>query len=155
MPSELRSATATEFGPDATAYVVGAAKVPSPSPRSIATLATPEVAAAIAAVDTAPARFVGELLEFFGHTYKDEQGFDYPPVHDPCAVAFVIDPTVMQAVRVPLDVELTGTLTLGMTVADFRAPAPDDCTTQVARNLDHAKFWALVVDALERIGDPA
>ncbi len=118
-------------------------------------LATPEVAAAIAAVDTAPARFVGELLEFFGHTYKDQQGFDHPPVHDPCAVAFVIDPTVMETVRVPLDIELSGTLTLGMTVADFRAPAPDDCTTQVARNLDHSKFWALVVDALERIGDPA
>ena len=117
-------------------------------------LATPSVAAAIAAVGTGPARFVGELLEFFGHTYRDQQGFEHPPVHDPCAVAFVIDPTVMETVRVPLDVELTGTLTLGMTVADFRAPSPDDCTTQVARKLDHAKFWALVVDALERIGDP-
>ena len=117
-------------------------------------LATPSVAAAIAAVGTGPARFVGELLEFFGHTYRDQQGFEHPPVHDPCAVAFVIDPSVMETVRVPLDVELTGTLTLGMTVADFRAPAPDDCTTQVARNLDHPKFWALVVDALERIGDP-
>jgi len=117
-------------------------------------LATPEVAATIAAINTGPARFVGELLEFFGHTYKDQQGFDSPPVHDPCAVAFVIDPTVMEVVRVPLNVELTGTLTLGMTVTDFRAPAPADCTTQVARNLDHAKFWALVVDALERIGDP-
>jgi purine nucleosidase len=115
-------------------------------------LATPDVAAAIAAVDTAPARFVGELLEFFGETYRDQQGFDFPPVHDPCAVAFVIDPTVMQVTRVPLDIELTGSLTLGMTVADFRAPAPPDCTTQVARNLDHAKFWGLVVDALERIG---
>ena len=39
-----------------------------------------------------------------------------------------------------------------MTVADFRAPAPEDCTTQVAFDLDHARFWALVVDALERIG---
>jgi purine nucleosidase len=117
-------------------------------------LATPEVVASIAAVGTGPARFVGELLEFFGETYRDQQGFEYPPVHDPCAVAFVIDPTVMQTVRVPLDIELTGTLTLGMTVADFRAPAPDDCNTQVARNLDHPKFWALVVDALTRIGDP-
>ncbi len=117
-------------------------------------LATPEVAAAIAAVGTGPARFVGELLEFFGTTYLASQGFEHPPVHDPCAVAFVIDPTVMDVVRVPLDIELTGSLTLGMTVADFRAPAPPDCTTQVARNLDHAKFWGLVVDALERIGDP-
>ncbi|MDP3208887.1 MAG: nucleoside hydrolase, partial [Rhodoglobus sp.] len=117
-------------------------------------LATPDVAAAIAAVGTGPARFVGELLVFFAQSYKDEQGFDYPPVHDPCAVAYVIDRSVMQTVKVPLDVELAGTLTLGMTVADFRAPAPDDCTTQVARNLDAPKFWALVVDALERIGDP-
>ena len=117
-------------------------------------LATPEVAASIAAVGTGPARFVGELLEFFAHSYRDQQGFDYPPVHDPCAVAFVIDSTVMEVRKVPLDVELTGTLTLGMTVADFRSPAPDDCTTQVAMNLDHGKFWALVVDALERIGDP-
>ena len=65
----------------------------------------------------------------------------------------MIDPSVMTTRRVPLDVELTGTLTLGMTVADFRAPAPDDCTTSVAVDLDHQKFWDLVVDALERIGD--
>jgi purine nucleosidase len=117
-------------------------------------LATPEVAAAIAAVGTGPARFVGELLDFFGESYRDAQGFEHPPVHDPCAVAYVIDPTVMTTTRVPLDVELEGRLTLGMTVADFRAPAPADCTTQVATDLDHARFWALVVDALERIGDP-
>lgn len=118
-------------------------------------LATPDVVARIEAIGTAPARFVGELLAFFAHTYKDAQGFDYPPVHDPCAVAFVIDPTVISVRTAPLDVELAGTLTLGMTVADFRAPAPPGCTTQVAVDLDHEKFWALIVDALERIGDPA
>ncbi|MBF4994346.1 nucleoside hydrolase [Arthrobacter gandavensis] len=116
-------------------------------------LATDQVAERIAAVGTKPAKFVGELLEFFGHTYKDAQGFDFPPVHDPCAVAYVIDPSVMTTQRVPLDVELTGTLTLGMTVADFRAPAPADCNTSVAMELDQDKFWGLVVDALERIGE--
>ncbi|MBC4003958.1 nucleoside hydrolase [Morganella morganii] len=116
-------------------------------------LATPEVVSKIAAVGTAPAQFVLELLEFFGTMYKSAQGFDYPPVHDPCAVAYVIDPSVMTTRKVPLDVELTGTLTLGMTVADFRAPAPADCTTQVAVKLDHTRFWDLVTDALHRIGD--
>jgi purine nucleosidase len=117
-------------------------------------LATPQVAERIAAVGTGPARFVGELLEFFGHAYKDAQGFDFPPVHDPCAVAYVIDPTVLDVRKAPLSVELTGTLTLGMTVADLRAPAPEDCTTSVALGLDAPKFWNLIVDALERIGDP-
>ncbi|EKK5571472.1 nucleoside hydrolase [Morganella morganii] len=116
-------------------------------------LATPEVISKIAAVGTAPAQFVLELLEFFGTMYKSAQGFDYPPVHDPCAVAYVIDPSVMTTRKVPLDVELTGTLTLGMTVADFRSPAPADCLTQVAVKLDHTRFWELVTDALQRIGD--
>jgi len=118
-------------------------------------LATPDVVAAIAEIGTAPARFVGELMDFFAHTYKDAQGFDHPPVHDPCAVAYVIDPSVLTVRKAPLDVELTGTITLGMTVADFRSPAPDDCTTQVATGLDAGKFWALVTDAIRALGDPA
>jgi purine nucleosidase len=115
-------------------------------------LATPAVVDQIAAVGTKPAQFVLDLLEFFGTMYKKSQGFDSPPVHDPCAVAYVIDPTVMTTRRVPVDIELTGALTLGMTVADFRSPPPDDCTTSVAVELDHQKFWGLVVDALRRIG---
>lgn len=118
-------------------------------------LATPEVIAAIQAVGTAPAKFVDELMVFFGESYKDAQGFDHPPVHDPCAVAYVIDPTLMRTVRAPIDIELTGGLTLGMTVVDLREPAGPEVTTQVAFDLDHARFWALVVDALERIGEPA
>jgi len=117
-------------------------------------LATPEVVARIAAIGTAPARFVVEVLAFFAATYREVQGFDHPPVHDPCAVARVIDPAVMTTRRAPVTVELSGTHTRAMTVADLRAPAPPGCTTQVAVDLDHGRFWDLVVDALERIGEP-
>lgn len=117
-------------------------------------LATPDVVEKIAAIGTTPAKFVTELMDFFAHTYKDAQGFDYPPVHDPCAVAYVIDPSIVSTRKVPVNIELQGTLTLGMTVADFRAPAPADCHTSVAVDLDHARFWDLVTDALERIGEP-
>lgn len=116
-------------------------------------LATTEVVERITTIGTKPAQFVVELLEFFAGTYREAQGFEFPPVHDPCAVAYVIDQAVMTTQRVPLDVELRGALTVGMTVADFRAPAPADCTTSVATKLDHGRFWDLVVDALERIGE--
>jgi purine nucleosidase len=118
-------------------------------------IATPSVKAAIAAVGTKPAAFVGDLMEFFEKAYQDAQGFPHPPVHDPVAVAYVIDPTLVRTVRAPLFVETHGEHTLGMTVADLRSPAPDGCVTQVAFDLDAARFWSLVVDALERIGDPA
>lgn len=115
-------------------------------------LATDEVVAQIEAVGTGPAKFVRELMDFFRAAYKDAQGFDFPPVHDPCAVAYVIDPSIVSTRKVPVNIELTGTLALGMTVADFRAPAPADCHTAVAVDLDHQRFWDLVTDALERIG---
>jgi len=116
-------------------------------------LATDEVVARIESVGTGPAKFVRELMDFFRASYKDAQGFDFPPVHDPCAVAYVIDPSVVSTVKVPVDIELQGALTLGMTVADFRSPAPADCTTSVAVDLDRERFWDLVVDALENIGE--
>src|ERR1700754_309628 len=58
-------------------------------------LATPDVVDRIAAIGTRPAAFVVELLEFFRGPYRRDQGFEHPPVHDPCAVARVIDSTVL------------------------------------------------------------
>jgi purine nucleosidase len=116
-------------------------------------LATPAVFDAIAAIGTRPAQVVVDILEFFRTAYAQVQGFESPPVHDPCAVAYVIDPSVVAVRRAPVDIELHGTLTAGMTVTDLRGPAPADCTTSVAIELDHARFWDLVLDALTRIGD--
>lgn len=116
-------------------------------------LATPEVVARIAALPTAPARFVAALLDSFGAAYQRVRGFAAPPVHDVCAVAFVADPAVLTTRRAPLDVELHGTLTTGMIVADLRGPERADCRTRVAVTLDGPRFWDLVVDALGRLGD--
>jgi purine nucleosidase len=112
-------------------------------------LATTDVVHRIAALGTAPARFVLEVLDFYGGTDRAEPGAPHPPLHDLCAVARVIDPTVMTTRRAPITVELTGTHTRGMTIADLRASAPPDCHTQVAVDLDHGRFWDLIIDALD------
>ncbi|WDC92682.1 nucleoside hydrolase (plasmid) [Latilactobacillus curvatus] len=115
-------------------------------------LATPDIVEQIEGIHTETSQFVVDLLAFFRDMYKKGQNFDAPPVHDPCAVAYVIDPSVMTTKKVPVDIELNGTLTRGMTVADFRFPIPTDCHTSVAVKLDHQKFWGLVEDAIKTIG---
>ncbi len=119
--------------------------------------ATPDVLARIAAVGTAPARLAVELLEFFSSTYLAVEGMPAPPVHDPCAVARVIDPSVVAVRPAHVAVELAGTHTAGATVTDFRSPtrsgAPHNAA--VATELDRDRFWGLVVGALEAIGEPA
>ncbi|EPY28240.1 purine nucleosidase [Strigomonas culicis] len=115
--------------------------------------ATADVMQQIAAVGTKPSTFVIQMFEFYNDMYKQRNGADAAAVHDPCAVAYVIDPTLIETRKAPIDVELHGALTRGMTVADLRRPAPADCHTQVAVTLDVERFWKLVVDALRRIGD--
>ena len=105
----------------------------------------------IAAIDTEAARFLTQVLARFSETYKRSKGFDEPPVHDPCTVAYVIDPTVMQVRKAPVHVEYRGLYTNGMTVADLRKPAPQDCHTAVALKLDHKRFWDMIIAAVKNL----
>jgi purine nucleosidase len=116
-------------------------------------LATPGQLRRIAALDTPIARIAVELMEFFRESYRRNAGFDSPPVHDPCAVARVIDPQVMQCVDAFVAIETRGEFSSGMTVTDFsgRLGRPN---VQVATRLDVDRFWNLMVDAIERIGAP-
>lgn len=117
-------------------------------------LATTQVQQRIAAIGTPPARFVTELLENYGSNYRAAQGFGAPPVHDPCAVARVIDPSVMTVRPAHVEVELAGRHTTGMTVCDFLGRDGASLDTDVAITLDAPAFWDLVIDALTAIGSP-
>ncbi|RSH81146.1 Uridine nucleosidase 1 [Apiotrichum porosum] len=119
-------------------------------------LATAAVRERILSLGTKPAKFADELFEFFKEAYRISQGFDAPPVHDPCAVAYVIDPTVFTLLQAPITVETQGKHTVGMTVVDTRygKDGGADCKTFAATGINVEKFWDLVVDALQRIGDP-
>ncbi|WKR20514.1 uridine-preferring nucleoside hydrolase UriH [Actinomyces israelii] len=119
-------------------------------------LCTSEVQKTISSASPKLADAVNGLMDFFRSTYQDQEAFPDPPTHDPCAVAYVIDPALIPTRRCPIDVELRGELTYGMTVADMRALAesPDvggSCTSQVGVGLDVGRFWALVADALARL----
>ncbi len=117
-------------------------------------LCTPQVQSKIEAIDTPLAHFVSGLMDFFRLTYQQNQDFVDPPVHDPCPMAYLIDKSVVKTRRCPLTVEIHGTETLGMTVADLRGPEPsqEQCHTQVATELDFEKFWNLIIDAVKTIG---
>lgn len=115
-------------------------------------LATEDVLQEFKNINTVTSIKIYELLTFFQKMYKENQNFDFPPVHDPVTVAYLIDPSVMETVKVPVDIELNGKLTRGMTVADFSYPIPQDCKTEIGMELDKNKFWNLIYDALKTIG---
>jgi len=114
-------------------------------------LATSEVRQRFSALDSTAGQFVVDILDFFAGSYRADQGFDAPPVHDPCAVARVIDPSVMTVQPAHVQIELAGRLTTGMTVTDFRGRNGAALDTDVAVTLDVDRFWNLVVDAVSAI----
>lgn len=60
-------------------------------------LVTPSVLEAI--VTAEPSKFlllVKEILQFFSDTYRNVFSFKDPPLHDPCAIFYIIDPGAFQ-----------------------------------------------------------
>jgi len=115
-------------------------------------LATPEVIERIGALGTPLAAIAVELMHFFTSTYKVTSGFDSPPVHDPCAIARIIDPNLVECVATHVTVETHGTTTSGMTSVDFDNRFGRDPNALVATTLDFDGFWDLMLDAIHRIG---
>lgn len=110
--------------------------------------ATPEVRERIRALGTPVARLVDGLLEFFAETYRTVFNFPAPPVHDPCAVARVIDATLVRGQPMRVDVELRGEFTTGRTVCDVYGTSGKPPNAEVGRELDVARFWDLLIDTL-------
>lgn len=102
----------------------------------------------IAALDTPVARMSVALMRFFAETYERVFGFEAPALHDPCAVAAVIDPTVVHASPMNVAVELDSELSLGRTVCDVYGTTGRAPNADVATGLEVDRFWDLMLAAL-------
>jgi purine nucleosidase len=97
-------------------------------------------------------RYVEDALRFYMEFHSRYDGFYGAFIHDPLAVAAALDPSLVHAEEVAVDVELNGTLTTGETVADWRRAWGRPPTLAVAVEADVATFFARFV---ERVGSLA
>ena len=115
-------------------------------------LATPDVVERLLALDTELARVTAGWMTFFGSTYEDLWGLPGPPVHDACAVALTVDPTLMRSVDAFVAIETEGRWTRGATVVDLHGRLGHAPNARVAMELDAARFWDLVIGAVDALG---
>ena len=115
-------------------------------------LATEAVLGRLRELGTPLADTVVRLLGFFRDRYRDIWGLPAPPVHDPVAVARVIDPGLVRCEEAHVAVELHGTHTRGATVCDRFGVRGRPPNALVAVELDTAGFWDLVVSSVDRLG---
>ncbi|MBT2406462.1 MULTISPECIES: nucleoside hydrolase [unclassified Streptomyces] len=115
-------------------------------------LATPEVVARFNDMGTDLGRTCAELLMFYASTYRELWGFQDPPLHDPVAVARVIDPKIVHCVDANVVVELHGRYTRGATVVDLHRYMDRPVNAQAAITLEADLFWDRMVAAVATLG---
>ena len=73
------------------------------------------------------------------------------PLHDPCVIAYLIDPTLFSLKHVHVAVETASELTLGQTVADWWAVTDRTPNCHVADQAEDERFFALLSERLARL----
>jgi inosine-uridine nucleoside N-ribohydrolase len=91
------------------------------------------------------------FLDYFAATYERTFGFDSPPLHDPVAVAAVIEPDLLKTRPMRVDVECTSDLTRGETVCDFHGVTGKKPNADVGVELDREGFFEILYGALDRL----
>lgn len=73
---------------------------------------------------------------------------DYPAMHDPCCIAYLIDPAMFEFTTQAIEVELKGEHTYGRTCLQWGDPASN---VHFARNVVPERFWALLKRSFQNL----
>jgi purine nucleosidase len=105
----------------------------------------------MAAIGTAPAKAMVEMLEFFERFDIEKYGSDGGPLHDPTVVAYLLKPELFRGRDCNVEIETTSELTAGMTVVDWWHVTDRKRNAKVMRFVDADGFFDLLIERFGRI----
>jgi len=95
---------------------------------------------------TGPA--TAQLLDFFERFDEQKYGTDGGPLHDPCVIAWLLQPELFKSRHVNVSIECESELTMGMTVIDWWRVTSRQANATVCRNIDSDGFFRLLTERL-------
>jgi purine nucleosidase len=116
-------------------------------------LSTRERVARIRALDNAVAVATADMLSFFHRYDTKKYGSEGAPLHDPCTIAWLLQPDLFATRRCNLSVEKESALTLGHTAVDFWHVTDRPQNVDWAYEVDADGFYDLLIERLARFGD--
>ncbi|MFC2970272.1 nucleoside hydrolase [Acidimangrovimonas pyrenivorans] len=106
---------------------------------------------AFRSLGTEPGRMVAEWTDFFERFDMEKYGSAGAPLHDPCVVAYLIRPELFTGRRINVEIETTGKLTLGMTVADWWRVSGREPNALFIGDIDADGFFTLLTERIGRL----
>ena len=104
---------------------------------------------AFRALGTKPGRMVAAWTDFFERFDKEKYGSEGAPLHDPCVIAYLLQPELFSGRYVNVEIETVSPLTRGMTVADWWGVTDRKRNAMFMGDVDADALFALLT---ERIG---
>jgi pyrimidine-specific ribonucleoside hydrolase len=98
-------------------------------------------------IDTPLSRLIFDWLTFYDKLRRRTWGVG-GAMHDPLALATLIDPTLVRTKPVHIGVELAGNYTFGATVADFWGERGEESNAKIAYEVDVDRFFELMFSLL-------
>ncbi len=104
---------------------------------------------AFRALGTPAGHAVAGWTDFFERFDMAKYGSEGAPLHDPCTIAYLLQPDLFSGRHINVEIETRGEFTLGMTVADWWRVSGRRANAMFMRDLDAEGFFRLLT---ERIG---
>ncbi|WP_274423534.1 nucleoside hydrolase [Chelativorans sp. YIM 93263] len=89
-----------------------------------------------------------KMLEYFERFDEEKYGIDGGPLHDPCVIAYLLEPHLFSGRECNVSVETASELTMGMTVIDWWRVTEKPKNALVMREIDHDRFFELLVERI-------
>ena len=99
-------------------------------------------------IDTPLGKVVVDWLKFYEKLHRNSMGVG-GALHDPLALAVVIDPTLIRTKPVHIGVNLAGSYAFGATVADFWNERREKPNARIAYEVDADRFFDLLYSLLK------
>ncbi len=96
-------------------------------------------------------RMVAGWTDFFERFDKDKYGSKGAPLHDPCTIAYLIQPDLFSGRHINVEIETGSDLTRGMTVADWWRVTDRAPNAMFMGDVDRDGFFALLTERLARL----
>jgi purine nucleosidase len=94
---------------------------------------------------------VAGWLDFFERFDVQKYGSDGGPLHDPCVIAWLLEPHLFSGRFINVEIETQSPLTLGMTVADWWGVTTRPRNAMFLGDVHADGFYALLTDRLSRL----
>lgn len=106
-----------------------------------------EVKERLAAIKNPFSDVVLELLSYY-EKYNLELGLAGAVVHDPCCIAYCIDPSMFEMKLLHVDIETKGEFAYGMSIIDTLGVTKKTQNVKVAFKLNQHAFWSLLEETI-------